>query len=126
VTDQQSRLPATAAVPERQSPPGPRRAARLRDRLWDLRLVRFGTVAVSCTLLQLAILVGLTHLGLNQVIANGIGLVLSAQLNFVLSARLTWRDRELRPAADPRARALAWSARWAVFNTIAVAALAAQ
>jgi hypothetical protein len=44
VTDQQSRLPATAAVPERPGPPGPHRAARLRDRLWDLRLVRFGTV----------------------------------------------------------------------------------
>lgn len=58
MTDQQSRLPATAAVPERPGPPGPHRAARLRDRLWDLRLVGFGTVAVSCTLLQLAILVG--------------------------------------------------------------------
>lgn len=126
MTDQQSRLPATAAVPERPGPPGPHRAARLRDRLWDLRLIRFGTVAVSCTLLQLAILVGLTHLGLNQVIANGIGFTASAQLNFVLSARLTWRDRKLRPAADRRARALAWSARWAAFNAIAVAALAAN
>ena len=122
MTDQQSRLPSTAAEPERPAAPWPPHACRL----WDLRLVRFGTVAVSCTLLQLAILVGLAHLGLNQVIANGIGFALSAQLNFVLSARLTWRDRELRPSADPRARMLTWAARWAAFNTIAVAALVAN
>jgi putative flippase GtrA len=125
LTDQQYRLQSTAQEPERLGRPQPTsRAARL----WQLRLVRFGTVAGSCTLLQLLLLAGLVHLGLDQVIANGIGFALSAQLNFVLSARLTWRDRQPRHAAQARsatrARVRAWGPRWASFNVIAVAALA--
>jgi putative flippase GtrA len=131
LTDQQYRLQSTASEPERleRQPERlglPRPASRV-ARLWRLRLVRFGTVAGSCTLLQLLVLSGLVHLGLDQVIANGIGFALSAQLNFLLSARLTWGDRPPRYAAHARsatrARVRAWGPRWASFNLIAVCAL---
>jgi glycosyltransferase involved in cell wall biosynthesis/putative flippase GtrA len=125
LTDQQSRLQSTAAEPERFDQPRPaRRAARL----WSVRFVRFSVVAASSTLLQLLVLFGLTRLGVDKVLANGIGFALSAQLNFVLSARLTWRDRGPRYAAHARspgrARLRAWSARWASFNVVALIALA--
>ena len=37
-------------------------------------------------------------------LANALGFVLSAQLNFVLSSRLTWRDRRTGPAQAPWVR----------------------
>ena len=61
--------------------------ADLLRRLWRYRAVRFGAVAASCTLGQLLVLASLTRLGVSEVVANGIGFVLSAQANFVLSAR---------------------------------------
>jgi putative flippase GtrA len=82
-------------------------------RLWQCRAVRFGAVAAFCTLGQLLVLVFLTRLGVPRMLANGIGFGLSAQANFVLSARITWRDRL---GAGP--------ARWVSFNTVAIAALA--
>lgn len=89
--------------------------AKILARLGRYRAVRFGAVAATCTLGQLVILTGLTRLGLGKIPANGIGFVLSAQLNFALSAVITWRDRNpsrLRPAC------------WASFNAVAAAALA--
>jgi putative flippase GtrA len=97
-------------------------------RLWQYRAVRFGAVAASCTLGQLLVLGWLTRLGVGKVLANGIGFGLSAQANFVLSAQVTWRDR--KPLRDRSARTGLgaslgpWPARWARFNTVAIAALA--
>jgi putative flippase GtrA len=103
-------------------------SAGLLGRLWQYRAVRFGAVAASCTLVQLLVLAWLTRLGVGKVLANGIGFGLSAQANFVLSAHITWRDRKpLRDHSDrtgPRASLSARLARWASFNTVAMAALA--
>jgi putative flippase GtrA len=90
--------------------------ADLRGRLWRYRAVRFGAVAASCTLGQLLVLACLTRLGVSEVVANGIGFVLSAQANFILSAQFTWRDRKPRLSA--------WWGRWASFNAVAIVALA--
>jgi putative flippase GtrA len=102
--------------------------ANLLKRLWRYRAVRFGAVAASCTIGQLLVLAWLTHLGVGKVLANGIGFGLSAQANFVLSARVTWRDRKPhrnRSAQTGLSASLgAWPARWASFNTVAIAALA--
>jgi putative flippase GtrA len=116
---------AVGALPLTLPSTGP---ADLLRRLWQYRAVRFGAVAVSCTLGQLLVLAWLTRLGVGKVLANGIGFGLSAQANFVLSAQVTWRDR--KPLRDRSARTglgaslSAWPARWASFNTVAVAALA--
>ncbi len=94
--------------------------------LWDLRIVRFGAVAALCTLLQLLVLASLARLGADTIVANGIGFALSAQVSFVLSARLTWRDRTPRSldrGSPPRSTLGARSARWASFNGTAVIAL---
>jgi glycosyltransferase involved in cell wall biosynthesis/putative flippase GtrA len=70
----------------------------------------------------------LVHLSVNPVLANGIGFVVSAQVNFVLSALFTWRDRKPRLAGhakSPKAtNAGVWVARWAKFNITALVALA--
>jgi putative flippase GtrA len=92
--------------------------ADLLRRLWRHRAVRFGAVAVSCTLVQFVVLAWLARLGVSKIVGNGIGFVLSAQLNFMLSAHITWRDRKPQPVRS------AGSARWARFNAVAVVALA--
>jgi putative flippase GtrA len=102
--------------------------ANVLERLWQHRAVRFGAVALSCTLGQLLVFAWLARLGVGKALANGIGFGLSAQANFALSARVTWRDRG--PLRDRSARTglsaspSAWPMRWASFNTVAVAALA--
>jgi putative flippase GtrA len=83
--------------------------------LSEPRIARFATVAAVCTVLQLLVLACLIRLGVGKVLANGLGFALSAQANFALSARWTWRDRSGAGAA-----------RWAMFNATAVAALAAN
>jgi putative flippase GtrA len=101
--------------------------AGLLRRLWGHRAVRFGAVAASCTVGQLLVLGWLSRLGVSQVVANGIGFGLAAQANFVLSARITWRDRRPDPARQARggfSRRRVWWARWARFNTAAIMALA--
>jgi putative flippase GtrA len=116
---------ALGAPPRALPPAGP---AHLFRRLWRHRAVRFGAVAASCTLGQLLVLAWLARLGVSDVVANGIGFVLSAQANFVLSAQVTWRDRKPRPVRPARtgfsASLSAWPARWARFNTVAIVALA--
>jgi putative flippase GtrA len=106
-------------VLSRQEVCSPADPANLLGRLWQYRAVRFGAVAASCTLGQLLMLTFLTRLGVGKMLANGIGFGLSAQANFVLSANVTWRDRKL-----PGERLSARPARWASFNTVAIAALA--
>jgi putative flippase GtrA len=102
--------------------------ANFLGRLWQYRAVRFGAVAASCTLVQLLALAWLARLGVSEVVANGIGFVLSAQANFVLSAQVTWRDRKPRRVRSDRARLSAslslWPGRWARFNAVAIVALA--
>ncbi|MGH3217975.1 MAG: glycosyltransferase [Streptosporangiaceae bacterium] len=90
--------------------------------------MRFGMVAGSCTLLQLLILEFLNRRGVNRVLANGIGFVISAQVNFTLSALFTWRDRKPLLAKHTKSlsatKAGVWVARWAKFNITALVALA--
>ena len=97
-------------------------------RIWRQRGVRFGVVAASCTLIQLLVLAALTRLGAGKLVANGIGFVLSAQANFVLSAHVTWGDRKPRLTRSAqtgwRGRLGGWRGRWARFNTVALVALA--
>ena len=101
--------------------------ANLIRRLWRKRAVRFAAVAATCTLVQLLVLACLARLGVSKVMANGIGFGLSAQVNFALSAQVTWRDRKPRPALDGRtglgARLGGWPTRWVRFNTAAVVGL---
>ena len=109
-------------VPEAEEPVNDRRS------LPGLRVVRFAMVAGSCTLLQLLILDFLNHLGVNRLLANGIAFVLSAQVNFALSALFTWRDRKPRLARHTKSikatKAGIWATRWIKFNTTALVALA--
>jgi putative flippase GtrA len=104
-------------LPPALSSPG---LAGLTGRLWQYRAVRFSAVAISCTAGQLLVLAWLIRLGVSDLVANGIGFGLSAQANFLLSTRVTWRDRKPRPDRPARTRL----ARWASFNTVAVVALA--
>jgi len=88
--------------------------------LLGIRLVRFGIVAASCTLLQQVLMLTLISWGTNDLVANGIAFGISAQVNFLLSAVFTFRDRDID-----------WSLRmiyrhWLPFNSIALCALVAN
>jgi putative flippase GtrA len=50
-------------------------------------------VGATCFVLQYAVLRALSGAGLARPVANGIGFVLSAQANFLLSSVFTWADR---------------------------------
>jgi putative flippase GtrA len=78
--------------------------------------VLFLCVGAACFLTQYAALSAMAAAGTYRPLANALGFAISAQLNFALSARLTWRDR---PSA---ARGL-W-ARWASYNGTALISLA--
>ena len=65
------------------------------------RQLLFVTVGATCFLTQYAVLSALSRAGVSQPLANAAGFVISAQLNFALSARFTWRDR---PAGAARTR----------------------
>ncbi len=77
----------------------------------------FVSVGATCFLTQYCTLTALTTVGVNRPLANALGFALSAQLNFVLSSRLTWRDRR---AASARTL---W-ARLASYNGTALISLA--
>lgn len=114
--------------PEPGQPAAPAgRSARARRGIWRLRAVRFGAVAVTCTAIGLVVFGVLTELGAGRLVADGIGYALAAQANFALSATFTWGDRKPRlqgPAGKTSAAwVAAWSARWAKFNAVALAAL---
>jgi putative flippase GtrA len=60
----------------------------------------FVCVGATCFLAQYGTLTVLGAVGVYRPLANAVGFLLSAQLNFALSSRLTWRDR---PAGTARA-----------------------
>jgi len=75
-----------------------------------LRLFLFVCVGLFCLLLQVLFLTlfkNYTHV----VLANAMGFVLSAQVNFVLSYRLTWRD-------SPRRTGKQLMTTWVKFNLV--------
>jgi putative flippase GtrA len=59
----------------------------------------------------------LARFGAGRPVANAVGFALSAQLNFLLNSRMTWRDR---PAAGRRGT----GARWLGYNVSALGSLA--
>jgi putative flippase GtrA len=65
--------------------------ARLLNRV--PRLVRFGLVGGTCSLLQLLFLGLLVQANVELHLANVLGFLISTQLNFALSSLITWRDR---------------------------------
>lgn len=77
-----------------------------------LRLFLFVCVGVFCLLLQVLLLTFFRHY-VHVVLANVIGFVLSAQVNFILSYRLTWRD-------SPRRTGRRLMATWIKFNLVAM------
>jgi putative flippase GtrA len=81
------------------------------------RQLLFLCVGVTCFLTQYAALTAMAAAGTYRPLANALGFAISAQLNFVLSVRLTWRDR-------PTAAARTLWARWASYNGTALISLA--
>jgi putative flippase GtrA len=80
------------------------------------RLALFIIVGAVCFSVQLAFLAAMVHLGIYRPVANAIGFTLSAQLNFLLNSRMTWRDR---PAGTRRGVVT----RWAGYNVTALGSL---
>jgi putative flippase GtrA len=85
----------------------------LRDRR---RLMIYVAVGATCFCLQFAVLATLVHASVNRPLANSAAFALSAQLNFLLSSKLTWSDR---PAGGRRVIAR----RWAAYNCTALLSL---
>jgi putative flippase GtrA len=81
------------------------------------RFAVFLAVGAFCFAVQLALLTLVTRLGADKPVANAIGFALSAQLNFLLSSRLTWRDRKAAGRRDA-------GVRWLAYNTTALLSLA--
>lgn len=69
------------------------------------RPLRFAVVGGFCFVVQGGVLFSLGLLGLPLAVANAVGFVASAQLNYALSALFTWRDR---PAGQPRRVVARW------------------
>lgn len=90
---------------------------RHRPLLW--RLARFSAVGLACFAIQAGILLALRGAGTPDTLANAIGFLASAQVNFLLSTYFTWSDRRL-PSAEPRP----WALRWAAFQATVALALA--
>jgi len=90
---------------------------RHRPRL--LRLARFSGVGLTCFAIQAGILLALHEAGTPDTLANAVGFLVSAQVNFLLSTYFTWSDRRLEHAQTRSA-----AARWASFQATAALALA--
>jgi putative flippase GtrA len=90
------------------------------------RKLCFLLVGACCFTLQYAVLRALSGAGLARPIANGIGFVISAQVNFLLSSAFTWADRGSDGArsegiSKPRLRSN--PSRWLSYNGTAAVAL---
>jgi putative flippase GtrA len=60
---------------------------------WITRPLRFAGTGGTAGAAQIVLLVFLTHLGVESVLANIVAFLLAAQVNFVLSLTFTWADR---------------------------------
>jgi putative flippase GtrA len=80
------------------------------------RILTFGAIGVTCFLVQFALLSIMVRLGMYRPLANALSFAISAQLNFHLSTRITWRDR---PSAGRRGT----GARWVAYNGTALVSL---
>lgn len=80
------------------------------------RPATFAAVGLLCFGVQLGVLFLLRALGVPAWLGNGIGFVVSAQLNFLLSALVTWGDRRGRRAVTV--------GRWASYQGSTLLALA--
>jgi putative flippase GtrA len=80
------------------------------------RVVIFAIVGSVCFAVQLALLTLMVHLGAYRPLANGLAFAISAQLNFLLSSRVTWGDR-------PAAGRSGTGARWLAYNGTALVSL---
>jgi putative flippase GtrA len=58
-----------------------------------VRLIRFAAVGGASGVVQLTLLALLTRAGWSPLLANLLGFILSAQLNFTMSYLITWSDR---------------------------------
>ncbi|MEU6245876.1 GtrA family protein [Glycomyces sp. NPDC047010] len=79
------------------------------------RLARFTGVGLTCFAIQAGILLALKGAGTPGPLANAVGFLASAQVNFLLSTYVTWSDRR-RPG--PRA------GRWLSFQATVAVSLA--
>ena len=80
------------------------------------RIAIFAAVGATCFGVQLVMLTALVHLGVNRPAANAIGFAISAQVNFLLSSKVTWRDRTVSGWRDR-------GARWVAYNGTALLSL---
>lgn len=80
------------------------------------RIAIFAIVGIVCFAVQLALLTLMVRLGAYRPVANAVAFAISAQLNFLLSSRVTWRDR-------PPAGRVGTGARWLAYNGIALLSL---
>lgn len=78
------------------------------------RQLLFVGVGATCFLAQITVLTVLSALGVSRPLGNAFGFVISAQLNFLLSSKLTWRDRPGRNTRTLWARLLSYNATAAV------------
>ena len=75
------------------------------------RPLRFACTGGLAALVQLGMLDALTHWRWTPILANAVALLLSTQLNFVLSYLFTWADRRPRTG-----RPVAVLGRWAAYQ----------
>jgi putative flippase GtrA len=80
------------------------------------RIAVFAIVGVVCFAVQLVLLALMVHLGAYRPVANAVAFAISAQLNFLLSSRVTWRDR-------PSSGRGGTGARWLAYNGTALVSL---
>ena len=85
----------------------------MRTFLWSraARPLRFACAGGVAALVQLGILDALTDWRWTPILANAVALLLSTQLNFVLSYLFTWGDRRPRTG-----RPVAVLGRWAAYQ----------
>ena len=61
-----------------------------------MRVLRYVGVGLTCFSVQFILLTAMIHLGAYRPVANSAAFAVSAQLNFLLSSKLTWGDRPAR------------------------------
>src|SRR5258705_216489 len=82
----------------RWAPAEVRPGARPRSRTMVPRLVRFGLTGGTAGIVQLGLLRLFEAAGVAPIVANALGFLLAAQLNFAISQLFTWADRPLAGA----------------------------